>query len=411
MYSKEENNKFLKEKMIELVSLSRTYQGLDKEMSPEDEKRAKELMHAVVEIERSIPEDFQHPDDAGEYGTQRDNRLGNFLQDVYRAETTKIVPESLHRAATGLSEGVPSDGGFMVGSDTGPFIGSVFQTGKLAKLCRTFTISSNSNSLKINAVDETSRATGSRLGGAVSYWLDEAGEKTASKPKFRQINMTLNKLIGLCYTSDELLQDVDILTDIIDSSFRSEFGFKTDDGIINGTGAGQMLGILNASCLVSVSAEVGQASNTILAENIEKMWARLLPDSQMRAVWLINPAVWPQLFQLHHTVGAGGVPVFVPGGNLDSAPYGNLLGRPIMPIEQCSALGTQGDVIAADLQHYLLAEKGNIKRDVSIHVRYVYDESCFRFVSRLDGQPDMASAITPYKGSDTLSPFVALASR
>jgi hypothetical protein len=48
---------------------------------------------------------------------------------------------------------------------------------------------------------------------------------------------------------------------------------------------------------------------------------------------------------------------------------------------------------------------------MSIHVQFLYDESIFRFVLRLDGQPERASALTPYKGSDTLSHFVALQTR
>jgi hypothetical protein len=44
-------------------------------------------------------------------------------------------------------------------------------------------------------------------------------------------------------------------------------------------------------------------------------------------------------------------------------------------------------------------------------VRFEYDESVFRFVTRLDGQPVRASALIPYKGSATLSNFVALAAR
>lgn len=37
--------------------------------------------------------------------------------------------------------------------------------------------------------------------------------------------------------------------------------------------------------------------------------------------------------------------------------------------------------------------------------------NCFRFVYRFDGQPVLASAITPYKGTNTLSHFVKLNER
>jgi len=60
---------------------------------------------------------------------------------------------------------------------------------------------------------------------------------------------------------------------------------------------------------------------------------------------------------------------------------------------------------------YIWADKGGFKQDMSIHVRFIYDETCFRFVYRADGQPVMAKALTPYKGTNTLGYFVKLATR
>lgn len=317
-------------------------------------------------------------------------------------------------AASGLNESVQSDGGFLVQQDfVNELLQDTFETGVLARRCRRQQISSVSNSMKINGVDETSRAS-TRFGGIVGYWADEAEEKTKSKPKFRRIELNLHKLIGLCYATDELLADAAALESFIRSAFPSEFGFLTDDAIINGTGAGQPLGILNAGCLVSQAAETGQKAATIIAENVEKMWSRMFAASLPRAEWFINQMCYPQLFQLSHAIGTGGIPVFLPPGGLSTAPYGALLGRPLTPIEQCAALGTVGDIIFADLPGgYILADKGGIQSDVSIHVRFIYDESVFRFVLRIDGQPVRASALTPYKGGATAtqSHFIALATR
>jgi len=272
-------------------------------------------------------------------------------------------------------------------------------------------ISGTANSIKINGIDEQSRAS-TRSGGILGYWEEEAAQKTASKPKFRKIELNLKKLIGLCYATDELLEDAPALESVIRSGFVSEFGFLLDDSIINGTGAGQPLGILNAPCLVSVTKETGQKAATVMAENVIKMYARMFASSQPSAVWLINNSVFPQLFTMSLSVGTGGIPVYMPAGGLSGQQYGTLFGRPVIPSEQCAALGTVGDIIFADLANgYLLAEKGGVKSDMSIHVRFDYDESVFRFVLRVDGQPVRATALTPYKGSDTLSHFVALAVR
>lgn len=326
----------------------------------------------------------------------------------------RVDPRLFKAAASGLNETVPSEGGFLVQQDfSQEILQDVFQTGILASRCRRIPISGVSNSIKINGIDETSRAS-TRSGGILGYWEEEAAEKTASKPKFRKIELNLKKLIGLCYATDELIADAAALEGVVRQGFVNEFGFLLDDAIINGTGAGQPLGVLNAGCLVSVSKEAGQKAATVVAENVIKMYSRLFASSRPNAVWLINQNIEPQLFTMSLAVGTGGIPIYMPAGGLSGAPYGTLFGRPVIPIEQAATLGTVGDIILADLANgYILAEKGGIQSDMSIHVRFVYDESVFRFVLRVDGQPVRASALTPYKGgaSYTQSHFVALETR
>jgi hypothetical protein len=46
-----------------------------------------------------------------------------------------------------------------------------------------------------------------------------------------------------------------------------------------------------------------------------------------------------------------------------------------------------------------------------MHVRFVYDEMAFRFTYRVNGHPAWKSALTPCKGSNSVSPFVTLETR
>ena len=39
------------------------------------------------------------------------------------------------------------------------------------------------------------------------------------------------------------------------------------------------------------------------------------------------------------------------------------------------------------------------------------DETAFRFILRVDGQPLWNSAVTPANGTNTISPFISLATR
>lgn len=367
---------------------------------------------AVQEIYRGSEADDEddEPDLPAPFGS-----LGEQLQSV-RSSTlqgARVDSRLLEiQAATGASEGVQSDGGFLVQHDfSSELLRLVHETGVLAGRTDRTPISGNANGLKINAVDETSRADGSRQGGIQAYWVAEAGAPTKTKPKFRRMELELQKLAGLFYSTDELLMDAAALQSEVAGWFREEFGFKLDDAIIRGTGAGQPLGILGHAGTVSVGKKGGQEAATILKENIEQMYARMWPRSIPRAEWFINQDCWPALFQLSQVVGVGGVPVFLPPGGLSAAPFGMILGRPVTPIEQCETLGTVGDIIFADFSQYKMIEKGGIAAASSIHVKFEEDETAFRFILRTDGQPKRNAPLTPYKGTKTQSSFITLATR
>lgn len=399
----------------EILDTVKHYQTIINSMERQ-ERMASELERPQERVTKPAPQDDGHSR-IEMRDKDKFKSLGEQMAAVVRAGSPGGMVDPRLRvqgAATGLNETVSSDGGFLVQQDfSTELLQEVFQTGVLASRCRRIQISGNSNGIKIPGVDETSRAS-TRSGGVLAYWKDEAAQKTASRPKFRMIELNLKKLIGLCYATDELLGDASALEGYIKQAFISEFGFQIDDAIINGTGAGQPLGILNSGCLVSVSAETGQDAATVVAENVIKMYSRIFAQSRQNAVWLINQNVEPQLFTMSLAVGTGGVPVYMPAGGLSGQPYGTLFGRPVIPIEQAATLGTVGDIIFADLTNgYVLAEKGGIQSDMSIHVQFLYDEQVFRFVLRVDGQPVRASALTPYKGgsSYTQSHFIALATR
>ena len=382
--------------------------GLPTEAAIADVEKAVAQAEAIV----AIPKPFSAEGRAWKRG------FGEQLAAIARAYSNPSASPDNRlmeiMAATGMSEGVGSEGGFLVQTDfTTELLREVYETGVLASRTDRTPISANANGLKVNAIDETSRADGSRQGGIQAYWAAEAGTATKSKPTFRHMELTLQKLIGLYYATDELLMDTVALGSEITSLFSEEFGFKIDDAIYRGGGAGLPMGVLGHAGTVSVAKESGQAAATILKENIENMYSRLRARSMVRAEWFINQDCWPQLFQLSQAVGIGGVPVFIPAGGLSASPFGTLLGRPINPIEQCDTVGTVGDIMFADFRAYKMIEKGGIEAASSIHVQFLTDEMTFRFTLRTDGQPKRNSVLTPFKGGSTKtqSSFITLDTR
>lgn len=340
--------------------------------------------------------------------------FGEQLLCVAQAENRSIVPDArlMLTKQTGLSEGIGADGGFLVQTDfSTEILKRTYEVGQIAQRTRRIPITTAANGIRIPGINETSRVDGSRYGGVLGYWRDEAAAKTASQPAYRTVELSLKKLTGLVYATDELLQDAAAIEAFIMMALPEELTFKAEDAFIRGTGAGMPLGILNSGAVVTVLQEPGQAANTLIYENVSKMYSRMWARSRPNAVWFINQDCEPQMNQMFVVTGASGTPVYLPAGGLSQKPYGTLFGRPVIPVEYCSTVGTVGDIIFADMSQYVVIEKGGIQAASSIHVRFLNDETVFRFVYRVDGQPLWNQPLTPYQGTNTQSPFIVTETR
>jgi HK97 family phage major capsid protein len=160
-----------------------------------------------------------------------------------------------------------------------------------------------------------------------------------------------------------------------------------------------------------VAKETGQKAATVVAENISKMYSRMPAGLRSNAIWIANQDVEPSLDTMSVPVGTGGTAIYMPAGGISDAPYGRLKGRPVIFIEQCETLGTEGDIMFVNMMPYLWATKGRIMAASSIHLKFDYNQTAFRWTLRVDGQPRFKSPLTPFKGTGTLSPFVKLATR
>jgi HK97 family phage major capsid protein len=347
---------------------------------------------------------------AASFGYNREDRGGYLMS---KTEARSILET---RAPSGMSEAVPSDGGFLVGTMDGGMLADHTwgEDGVLAS-CRRIPITGPNNGIKLGLIDETSRADGSRSGGVLAYWENEADSTTATKPKWGKEEFSLEKLFALSYVTDELLQDAAALEAVVVQKFGEEMRFKLKDAVFNGTGTGQPLGILNSPCLVSVAKEVGQTAKTINFENIVNMYAQLYSGASFGSTkWTMNRSCIPQIMSLAIKVGTAGYPLFVPGNSLAGTPNGTLLGVPIEYVEQAQTLGTAGDIYLGDFSQYAIIEKGGVQSASSIHVKFTTDETAFRFTMRVNGQPTWKKSVTPFKDASTskpVSPFIALAVR
>lgn len=321
----------------------------------------------------------------------------------------------LFGAASGMSQSVPSEGGFLVPPQFSTKIWDEMNDSSDNLISMTDSYPVEGESITFNANAEKSRATGSRYGGVQGYWINEADQITKSKPKFRNLRLEPQELAVLIYVTDKNLRNsTTSLQTYLQRAAADEINFMAADAIVRGDGVGKPQGLLNAGSLVSVAKETSQAAGTFQQENISKMWQRLHPRARKGAVWLMNPDVEPTLDTLNTVVKnvAGTENVGGYANKVYDAEKGTIKGRPIKFIEQCETLGTKGDVILwAPLWYATGVRSGGIQEAMSMHVRFEYAESAFRFMFGLDGQPWLADALTPFKGNKTLTSHVTVDNR
>ena len=387
----------------------------------------------VLDVDDQVAKDLCWDETASRYkGTELVNKTDpeanteGFMLKLSDEQMKTLIRESVVQAiesATGKTKEVrlaETDADYM--KQGGYLVPTEFMATLLEKQQETAVIRSRAtyipmqtNSIQIPYVAESSRAS-SLFGGIIIYRPGEAESKTASKPAFGRLQLTLKKLVGLVDVTDELLEDSPIsIAPLINRMFGQAITFTEEEDFINGTGVGQALGILASGALVTVAKEGGQAAATIVAANIVKMFSRLHPPSYSNAIWMANMGTFPQLSILSIAVGTGGTTLWQPANGLAGAPNQTIMGLPLFLTEHCQALGTVGDIVLADWSQYLIGGKagGGVQTASSMHLYFNYDKTVYRFVLRYDGQPWWQTTLTPKHGGAgaTMSPFVALATR
>ena len=335
--------------------------------------------------------------------------LGDYFQSVWKAGNGRGIDARLMETRNlGIDTG--DGGGFTVPEE---FRAELLSVGLEQSVIRprAFNIPMGSNVVRIPTIRDTTHAS-SVFGGVSASWGSEAEDvsSASNQPAFGQLNLTAHKLTGYSVVSNELVQDSSLAIEaLLSRMFGQALGYFEDVAFISGTGAGQPLGILNAPALVTVSKETGQAADTIVKENLDAMYSRILPSSIGNCVWIAHNDTFPQLASLSQAVGTGGGPVWV--SNMAGGPPNSIYGRPLIFTEKASTLGDAGDIILADLSYYIVGDRQSLTTSASPHVRFTTMESVFLFSERLDGRPWIESALTPRNGSNTVSPFVTLAAR
>lgn len=300
--------------------------------------------------------------------------------NAYNAECKEI-----NNKIIGEKSLTTTDGGALVPVE---YLATVveFATAQSQILPKVWRLPMGSTTLKIPTLVQ---AAGSYYGGIQLYHIEEAAQKTTTKPSFDSLTFTAKKLVGLIYLTDEMIMDSSInIINYITGLFVRAFQYRIEGEILSGTGVlSQMLGIINDPGINVVQRQAVGTVGYLDIINLESA----LDENFNNLTFISRRATVNTLRQEQDT---NGQPVYHDGfvSFLGSIMVPQLLGHPLIKTRNVPVMGTQGDIILGDLSYYIWALRQDMTIDTSIHSRFEYDETALRFVMRMDGMPGVSIA-------------------
>ena len=302
-----------------------------------------------------------------------------------------------------LVESVGTSGGFTVFPE---HLSQLFMLSEFQRYVRerALVLPMRSRQVVIPTLDQTGSTAGvaNIYGGVLPYWTEEAASKQESEPTFSQMQIIAHKLVTYTEASDELLADSAIgLEALLTRLFGGAIANEEEWTFINGTGAGQPLGIVAAACGVTIR-HPREAANAIGINDIFNLLSHFMGT---QPVWLAHQSSMPQILSM---AGPAGNQSYVWISNARDAAPSTLMGYPIYFIENCATLGSEGDIILADWSKYVIGDRQATQIDSSKHFRFQNDLTAWRAVHRVGGRPWLSAPLTLRDGATEVSPFVIL---
>lgn len=374
-------------------------------------------MVAEAEIEQDPDSEKQEREDPTEF-----KEWSNFLQSAYAAhhpqregprdprlqEFREKVDDDMTPQEKQMIEAVGGQGGFLVPTEFLAQLQAAIAESAIVRP-RASIIRMRRRSIEVPVLDQTATGVVGQpgwFGGMIFAWGPEALEKVMTEAKFRQIALVAHKLYGYTRASNELVADSAIsLGDFLGGPLGLAGGisFMEDYAFLMGTGAGQPLGVItsvNQPTIVVARATAGQ----ITYPDICNMMERFLPSAG-NGCWVVTQSGMSELLQMS---GPAGNPSYVWAPNAQERVPGYLFGYPVLWSEKVPRIGVQGDILLADFAHYLIGDRQATTVEATQFDRWAYDQTSWRAVHRVNGQPWLSAPITYMDQIQSVSPFVIL---
>lgn len=382
-----------------------TYEALEKETDKLEKEHERMEKQAIREARQRDREDKAYMADydgrktatppkefsgLGEFlVTVRFNRNDPRLADLYR-ET---------RGAGDMSMGVGTEGGFMVPEQFITTLRQVTPQEAIVRPRATVIPAGDPPDAKITMpiLDQTNSEN--IYGGIVVSPVAEGGTKNLTDARFKEFSLEPQEIAGYTVVTDKLLRNWQAAGAFLETQFRRALMGWEDTQFVSGTGIARPLGVINLPCKVNVNRTT---ANQIAWGDINNMYARIKFGGNL--VWIASQTTLPQLLAI---ADAGSNAIFIM--NAANSVPATLYGIPVMFNDRSPALGSEGDLILADLSYYMIKDGSGPFVDASPHVYFTSNKTVIKAFWNVDGNSWLSSPL-PLEGStsNTVSPFVVL---
>lgn len=240
------------------------------------------------------------------------------------------------------------------------------------------------------------------LGGIQLNWTGEAKTvKDVKDPVIKDLTLTPNEVSGLATINNKTLQNWGAAGALVENLMRQAYVAGRDHKFLRGSGAGCPLGVLLAPGAIKIKRATAA---TVTYLDVVTMLGRLLPEALGKALFVASITILPTLMTLkdednHYIFNAGDATRGVPA---------TLAGVPLKFTGKTPTRGNEGDLTLMDLSFYLTKAGSGPYVSVSEHVKFTTNQTVFKIVANIDGQPWVKDPLKLEDGETTVSPYVIL---
>ena len=260
---------------------------------------------------------------------------------------------------------------------------------------RAMVVPMGSATVALPYIREETHSGGSTYGGLTGYWPEAGDAIGESEPSFAQATLTAKQLAILTTVNNTLIADSAVtLQALLGMLFANTTTWTEERAFIKGSGAGEPLGVINAPATINETT----ADEPSLSD-FGDMLGRFLPSAN--GMWMMHPYLRGHLITLE--TSAGGT-AFLP--SLAAGIPDTFLGMPCVFTEHLAQPASgAASVLLADWRYYLIGDRQAMSMATSEHSKFANNQTQFRSVARVDGQPWLDTSLT-LDGGGSVSPFV-----